>query len=184
MLLGYVSWQLTKKNPQVQININLLEPTSLQSFSDSFCEGEVTWSSIWLTLNTRGKQNREKFYIQTADSNGARNAGLPHTRPNRAAYPAAIICRVSPAESEESDGDGVSRGREACFIISLPTDVRSALLLFQYVSCRDWKFTARNRKRRRRRSGVEGGWNGEGKGEMKGGMIWEQGFLSVSLGKF
>lgn len=172
MLLGYVSWQLTKKNPQVQININLLEPTSLQSFSDSFCEGEVTWSSIWLTLNTRGKQNREKFYIQTADSNGARNAGLLHTRPNRAAY---------PAESEESDGDGVSRGREACFIISLPTDVRSALLLFQYVSCRDWKFTARNRKRR---SGVEGGWNGEGKGEMKGGMIWEQGFLSVSLGKF
>lgn len=167
MLLGYVSWQPTRKNPQVQININLLEPTSLQSFSDSFCEGEVTWSSIWLTL--------------TADSNGARNAGLPHTRPNRAAYPAAIICRVSPAESEESDGDGVSRGREACFIISLPTDVRSALLLFQYVSCRDWKFTARNRKRR---SGVEGGWNGEGKGEMKGGMIWEQGFLSVSLGKF
>lgn len=184
MLLGYVSWQPTRKNPQVQININLLEPTSLQSFSDSFCEGEVTWSSIWLTLNTRGKQNREKFYIQTADSNGARNAGLLHTRPNRAAYPAAIICRVSPAESEESDGDGVSRGREACFIISLPTDVRSALLLFQYVSCWDWKFTARNRKRRRRRSGVEGGWNGEGKGEMKGGMIWEQGFLSVSLGKF
>lgn len=137
-----------------------------------------------MSLNTRGKQNWEKFYIQTADSNGARNASLPHTRPNRAAYPAAIICRVSPAESQESKGDGVSRGREACFIISLPTDVRSALLLFQYVSRREWKFTARNRKRRRRRSGVEGGWNGEGKGEMKGGMIWEQGFLSVSLGKF
>lgn len=107
---------------------------------------------------------------------------MPHTRPNRATYPAAIICRVSPAESEESEGDGVSRGREARFIISLPTDVLSALLLFQYVSRQDWKFTARNRKRRR--SGVEGGWNGEGKGEMKGGMIWEQGFLSVSLGKF
>lgn len=56
--------------------------------------------------------------------------------------------------NRERGGRGQQRTSEARFIISLPTDVPSLLLLFQYVSCQDWKFAARKQWRRSGPGGV------------------------------
>lgn len=71
--------------------------------------------------------------------------------------------------NRERRGRGQQRTSEARFIISLPTDVPSLLLLFQYVSCQDWKFAARKQWRRSGPGGVGREGKEAGAKERRGG---------------
>ena len=85
--------------------------------------------------------------------------------------------------NREHGGRGQQRTGEARFIISLPTDVLSVLLLFQYVSWQDWKFNMGNHWRGSgmgRKEGRKEGSRSEGE-ERRGGETWEHQSLSLSL---
>lgn len=166
-------WSKYEKSPEKKLKAHVV--WKFKPFQMVFKTRCSAAASGWrIRLHTRGKLKPRKSYISTnRPETYVWNAGVQKSKAKHAFCHYCLDGIMNP----ECGGQGQQRTGEACFIISLPTDVLSLLLLFQYVSCQ-WGLEVHHEEsleeeRARRGWGVKERW---------GGTAREHWSLSISTG--